>query len=127
MAKWLYYNPNPDGNRVGDCVIRAMAAATGQDWDTTFTGNALQAFIIKDMPSSNAVWRAYLRSRGFKRAIIPDTCPDCYTVNDFADDHPKGAFVLGTGSHAVAVVDGMVLDTWDSRNEIPIYYFYKED
>ena len=127
MAKWIYYNPNPDGNRVGDCVIRAMAAATGQDWDATFTGNALQAFIIKDMPSSNAVWRAYLRSRGFKRAIIPDTCPDCYTVNDFADEHPKGAFVLGTGSHAVAVVDGTVLDTWDSRNEIPIYYFYKED
>jgi len=127
MAEWRYFNPNPERKHTGDCVIRAIAGATGQDWDSTFTGNALQAFIIKDMPSSNAVWRAYLRSRGFKRAIIPDSCPDCYTVGDFADDHPHGRYVLGTGNHAVAVVGGEVLDTWDSRNEIPIYYFYKED
>ena len=125
MAYLKYYNPNPEGNRTGDCVIRAIAAATGQDWGTTYTAIALQGYVMGDMPSSNAVWRAYLRSRGFKRAVIPDTCPDCYTVNNFADDHPNGAFVLGTGNHAVAVVDGAVLDTWDSRNEVPIYYFYK--
>ena len=127
MAHWLYFNPNPNGSRTGDCVIRAIAAVTGQTWDTTYTAVALQGYALADMPSANHVWRAYLKSRGFSRAIIPDTCPDCYTVNDFADEHPKGAFVLGTGNHAVAVVDGTVLDTWDSRNEIPIYYFYKEE
>lgn len=127
MATWEYFNPNPEGKRVGDCVIRAICAATGQDWDTTYTGVALQAYILKDMPSANHVWRAYLKSKGFKRAIIPDSCPDCYTVADFADDHPRGDYVLGTGTHAVAVTDGgIVKDTWDSLGEVPIYYFYKE-
>lgn len=127
MAEWVYFNSNPNGSRVGDCVIRAISAATGDDWNTTYTGVALQGYVLGDMPSSNYIWRSFLDSKGFRRAIIPNTCPDCYTVGDFADDHPHGRYVLGTGNHAVAVVDGEVLDTWDSRNEIPIYYFYKED
>ena len=126
MAELRYFNPNPNGSRVGDCVIRAICAATGQDWDTTYTGVAIQGYVMADMPSANHVWRAYLDSKGFQRGIIPNTCPDCYTVNDFADDHPHGRYVLGTGTHAVAVVDGVVWDSWDSRNEIPIYYFKKE-
>ena len=123
---WVRCNPNPVGRETGDCVIRAICAVTGQDWDTTYTAAALQGYILKDMPSANHVWRAYLKSRGFKMAVIPDTCPDCYTVGDFAGEHKKGVYLLGTGQHAVAVIDGAVCDTWDSRQEIPIYYFYKE-
>lgn len=26
---YTYYNPNPDGKRTGDCVIRAIARVTG--------------------------------------------------------------------------------------------------
>jgi len=29
----IYYYPNPDGNRVGDCTVRALCKATGHDWD----------------------------------------------------------------------------------------------
>lgn len=125
MAKLRYYNPNPYGSKVGDCVVRAIAAATCQDWDETYTGITLQGYALKDMPSSNYVWGEYLKSRGFQRKTIPNTCPVCYTVSDFADDHPSGVYVLGTGLHAVAVVDGVIWDSWDSRNEVPIY-FYEE-
>ena len=58
--------------------------------------------------------------------IILDEYPDYYTVEDFCADHPKGTYVLGTGSHAVAVVDGFYYDAWDSGNEIPIYYWKEE-
>ena len=127
MAECVYYNPNPNGNRIGDCVIRAICAVTGQDWDKTYTGVALQGFVLKDMPSSNAVWDAYLRSKDFVREVIPNTCPDaCYTVNDFANEHGRGAYLLGTGRHAVAVIDGTILDSWDSRGEIPLYFYHKK-
>lgn len=125
MAELIYYNPNPYGEKVGDCVIRAISAATGQDWDTTYTGLAFQGFALKDMPSSNYVWGEYLKSRGFERGYIPHN--PHYTVSDFADDHPHGAFVLGTGVHAVAVIDGLVLDSWDSRDEIPIFFYFLEE
>lgn len=126
MANFVYFNPNPYGAKVGDCVVRAICAATGQDWDTTYTGLTFQGFALKDMPSSNYVWGEYLRSLGFEREAIPNYCPACYTVEEFADDHPRGAYILGTGVHAVCVLDGCVIDNWDSRNEVPIY-FYKEE
>lgn len=28
---FIFYNPNPSGKRTGDCVIRAIAKATGQE------------------------------------------------------------------------------------------------
>lgn len=126
MVKWIYYNSNPSGRRIEDCVVRAVAAVTNQDWDSAYTGLVFQGFVLKDMPSSNHVWGEYLRSRGFVRRSIPNTCPACYTVSQFAEEHPTGSFVLGTGTHAVAVIDGCVYDSWDSRDEVPVYYF-KED
>lgn len=127
MSELHYYNPNPYGSMVGDCVIRAISAATGQDWDTTYKGLSFQGFALKDMPSSNYVWGEYLRACGFQRDTIPNSCPYCYSVGEFADDHPRGVYVLGTGVHAVAVIDGEVWDSWDSRNEVPIYYYYLEE
>ena len=81
---------------------------------------------MNDMPSSNAVWGAYLRTRGFRRDVIPNSCPDCYKVTDFCKDNPTGRYILATGNHVVAVINGDYYDTWDSGNEIPIYYWRKE-
>jgi hypothetical protein len=80
---------------------------------------------LADLANSDAVWTSYLRNKGFTRGVIPDTCPDCYTVADFAEDHPDGTFVLGTGSHAVTVIDGTIFDAWDSSNAIPIFFLQK--
>lgn len=126
MAEWRYFNPNPDKLRTGDCVIRAVCAATGKPWQEVYTGVALAGLALSDMPSSNRIWRFYLKSLGFSRHTIPDTCPDCYTVNDFAEEHPKGTYILGTGTHAVCVKNGITLDTFDSRGECPQYYYTKE-
>lgn len=124
---FIKYNPNPNGNLVGDCVIRAISKLTDQDWDSTYIGVCLQGFMMKDMPSSNSVWGAYLLSNGFSRGYIPNTCPDCYTVKDFCYDHQNGSYLLAIGTHVVAVIDGDYYDSWDSGNEIPVYYFTKEE
>lgn len=124
---WVEYNPNPIEKRVGDCVIRAISKVLDQDWEKTFIDLCVQGFMMCDMPSSNAIWAAYLRHKGFKKKIIPDTCPECYTIKDFCEEHPQGRFVLGTGRHAVAVVDGQYHDAWNSGNETPIYYFEKAE
>lgn len=124
---YVEYNPNPYHKRVDDCVIRGIAKVLGKDWNTIYLGVAMQGFTSKNMPSSNAVWGEYLRHKGFKRYAIPNSCPDCYTVADFADEHPKGRYILATGSHVVAVVNGDYYDTWDSGEEVPVYYFERGD
>ena len=121
---WIEYNPNPFGRRVGDCVVRAISKALDKPWEQTYTELCVQGFMMGDLPSSNAIWSAYLKHKGFKRHTIED-CPDCYCIEDFCRDHPKGVFIIGTGSHAVAVVDANIFDAWDSTQETPVYYFEK--
>lgn len=118
-------NPNPKSSRVGDCVIRAISIATGKEWESVYAALAYYGYVLCDMPSSNAVWGKYLSDLGFKQYVVTDTCPDCYTIRDFCRDHPSGTFVLGTGAHAVAVLDGTYYDTWDSGDEIVSYYWRK--
>lgn len=124
--RWIYYNPNPANNLVGDCVVRALTLALNADWDKAYADVSAQGFQMKDMPSANETWGALLRQKGFKRYIIPNECPDCYTIEDFCKDHPHGLFVLATGTHVVTCVNGHYYDSWDSGNKIPIYYFMKE-
>lgn len=123
---FIPYNANPDWNIDGDCTVRAIATATERSWDETYFWLCMQGFMMKRMPSSNVVWNAYLKHCGFERSIIPNTCPECYTVIDFCKENPSGVFLLGTGEHVVAVIDGDYYDTWDSGDEVPIYYWRKE-
>lgn len=95
---WVQQNPNPLGQHVGDCVVRALSIVLDQSWVKTYLEVCIQGLLLANMPSCNNVWGAYLRSKGFKRAAIPDTCPDCYSVRDFCKDNPSGVFVLGTGN-----------------------------
>lgn len=127
MSKWRKYNPNPAGRAVGDCVVRAVAAAMGADWETAYAMIANNGYLMGDMPSSNSVWGAVLRQHGFKRYAIPNTCPDCYTMERFAEDHPEGIYVVGTGNHVATIRDGWLLDAWDSSEEVPVFYWQKEE
>lgn len=91
---FIEYNPNPVGNNVGDCVIRAITKAMDKTWEDTYIDIVVQGFLHSDMPSSNHVWDAYLRDNGFNRYIMPNFCPDCYTIRQFCYDHPKGTYIL---------------------------------
>ena len=51
----------------------------------------------------------------------------CYPVADFCADHPRGVYVLALSSHVVCAENGSYFDTWDSGNEIPLFYWAKED
>ena len=124
---YIYENTNPTKRRVGDCVVRAISKATGDSWKETYLNLCVKGLEMGDMPSSNSVWGAYLSDRGYKRGIIPNSCPDCYTARDFAEEHPNGSYVLALSNHAVAVVDGDIYDTWDSSEEIPIYFWRQTD
>lgn len=122
---WKYYNPNPTGRTmVGDCSVRAISKALGVPWEKAYAMVVVNGFRMGDVMDSDSVWGSVLRMNGFKRENMP--CKDCYTIREFVDEHPKGIYVLGTGSHVVTAIDGDYYDTWDSGDEIPIYYWYKE-
>ena len=124
---WIKYNPNPTGRNVGDCAVRAISKALEIDWEEAYCQIAANGFAMGDMPSSDSVWGAVLRQNGFYKKVLPETCPDCYTAEDFIAENPRGVFVLGFGGHVATVVDGNLYDSWDSSKEIPVYIWYKKE
>lgn len=133
---YIKYNHNPAGIQVGDCVIRAIATALDFDWYLVHDELCNLSRDMTDMPSSNRVWKEYLRSYGFRETMIDTDCPNCLTVKDFCEQHPVGRYILSTceytaankivvsGTHVVAVIYGDWLDIWDSGADIPLSYFY---
>lgn len=124
---YVYYNPNPTGRKVGDCAVRAISKALGIDWETAFLMIAKNAYDMGDMPSADSVWGAVLRQNGFYRKAIPNFCPDCYTAEDFCKDNPHGIYVLGFGGHVATAINGVLYDSWDSSQEIPVYVWYRKE
>lgn len=120
---YQYYNPNPSGRRVDDCVIRAISKIFDMTWNEAYDEICNQGAIMHNMPSANVVWGEYLKEHGFQRYTLPNSCPHCYTIRMFARAHPHGIFAVATGSHVVAVIDGDYFDTGDSGDEVVAYYW----
>lgn len=123
---WEYYNPNPLERKTSDCAIRAVAKALEITWEEAYAKLSADGFTMGDLPNSNQVISAVLRTNGFYKMNIPNSCPDCYTFEDFCRDNPLGRFVLGTGTHVACIVNGVIYDTWDSSDMIPVFVFYKD-
>ena len=123
---WVPFNPNPLKKSVGDCVVRVLCKVLERGWVYVFIMLCIECLVQFDMPSSNAVWGTVLKHNSFRKHLIPDSCPDCYTIRDFAQDHPYGIYAVGTGSHVVAIVDGDYFDSWDSGSETVTFYWRKE-
>ena len=115
-------NPNPCHIYSPDCVFRAVALATGKTWERVYTELAVQGFVMCTPPTVNYVWGAYLEEQGFPAYEPAREC----SVRKFAKEHPKGVYIIGTGTHAVTVKNGAYFDAWDSGGENVLYYFVLE-
>lgn len=124
---WVETNLNPVGRRVGDCAVRAVAKALDMGWEAAYIALTINGLAMGDVMNGNSVIGATLRQHGFKKYNIPNSCPDCYTIEQFAEDHPSGTFVVGTGSHVVCVKNGSYFDAWDSGKETVAYVWYREE
>lgn len=123
---FIEFNPNPKRKLVDDCVIRAICLVTGKDWYTVRTELFLMGLHECDYEWKNYIWGGYLERIGFVQHLLPNTCPNCFTVKDFCKLFPIGTYLLAIGDHVVGVIDGDYYDTWDSGDEIPVYYWKRE-
>lgn len=120
---WIRCNPNPLGKQTSDCVVRAIAIATDASWRRVYTDLCSLGGIECEMPTTNVVWGIHLNELGGRQFLLPESCPQCITVRAFCERYPTGVYVIGTGSHAVCVIDGDYYDSWDSGSEVPSYFW----
>lgn len=126
---WVY----DDGGRskyfkaekVGDCVTRSIAIATGRDYKEVYD----ELFAIAKKSPRNGVKREairkYMRAHGFDWVA-------CMSVGSGVTHHLRageipmqGAIICSCSGHLVAVVDGVVHDTFDpTRDGVRAVYGY---
>ena len=118
---WIAYNKNPCGHRVGDCSVRAVSVALDVSWRTAYALMVVAGYKMCDVPSSDRVWSQVLKDHGFKKIDVEEC-----SAEEFCEDHPKGVYVLGFGGHVATVRNGLLLDAWNSSNEIIRFVLAKE-
>lgn len=123
---YIEYSINPYNRRVGDCAVRAIAKALDKSWEDAYIALCAEGLNQADMPSANNVWGSLLRKNGFRQYVVPNICPDCVTVSQFAKEHPEGTYVVATPNHVVCIENSDWFDTWDSSDETILYFYRKE-
>lgn len=120
---WINVNPNPRKRTGTDCVIRALCFAFGMSWYEVYDDLYLVGRQDCDWGSNDDVWGHYLVMRGCTPVVLPKACPRCMTILEFTKRYPKGVYIIGTGGHAVTVIDGDYYDSWDSGSEIASFFW----
>lgn len=128
-----FYNANPKDKRSSDCVLRAIATATGKSWDEVLDDLVTIAHKYKEMPDNPKCYGKYLESLGFEKMAQPRHSDNTkYTGSEFCNycstNYTNGEKIVAHigGHHIVAIVptyegDGIndrykVLDIWNSTD-----------
>lgn len=120
---YKFLNVNPKDKFCGDCVIRAIANACGQSWETTvreLTELGIQkGYILND----RKLFPLYLKQKGFTQMKEPrDLNNKKITVRQWLGSRDGWLWhsykiVVSVGSHHVSsIIDNQINDTWDCSN-----------
>lgn len=120
---WVRSNPNPKRKEVPDCVVRAIAIAMNRRWYDVYDDLYRIGREECNMPNSDEVWGKYLYRLGFEPFLLPESCPQCVTVKMFCHIFRQGVYIIGTGYHAVAVINGDYYDSGDSGSMMPSFFW----
>ena len=106
---YKYYNANPHGHNVQDCVVRAISVAEGKTWDETYEKLSRIAQDEGILLDDVRFVENYLDKR-YKRK-----CHYSKTVGEFLEEYPFGKFLLTMPGHITVAIDGVLIDTFDCR------------
>lgn len=111
---FIYYNVNPEGKKVSDCVIRAISLASGLPYriieDKLYYSSKL---LECDMFCLNCY--SFLLDDYFK---YPRINARGMTVREFSQIYKKGVYLVRMKGHISVIWDSNIIDIWDCSNEI---------
>lgn len=117
-------NINPKSRKAGDCVIRAIAKASGKSWHTVFDELTDLARSECAMPNDRPIVKKYLERIGFHKVSVQPK-PGCsrFRVKELAEQLKTPAVVFIAG-HLTAIDGfGNYIDTWDCGDKCAYQLF----
>jgi hypothetical protein len=116
---FCYYNNNPHSRRTEDCVIRAIAAGTGDSWEGAL--KKLTKHMIKTgyMLSTPELYGNYLQHIGWVQKAKPRYRNNReIKIKDFVKKFDGRAIIHVGDDHVSYIEDGKLWDIWNCEDEI---------
>ena len=107
-----YYNANPYGNDISDCVIRSLSVLTDRSWREVYNELTDLAGDVGLMFDRVEFVEDYLDDRYDRQ------CHYSKTIGEFAREYSKGRYAVTMNGHITAIIDGIIIDTFDPSNRI---------
>ena len=108
-----FYNANPYGNDISDCVIRSLSVLTDKSWREVYDELTDLAGDVGLMFDRVEFVEDYLDDR-YQRE-----CHYSKTVGEFAKEHPNGKYAVTMNGHITAILDGgRIIDTFDPSERV---------
>ena len=107
-----YYNANPYGNNISDCVIRSISVLTNRNWHDVYNELSDLAGDVGLLFSNVEFVEDYLDKR------YPRECHYAKTVGEFAKEYPHGKYAITMDNHITSLINGDIIDTFDPSNRI---------
>lgn len=107
-----YYNANPYGNNISDCVIRSISVLTNRNWHDVYDELSDLAGDVGLLFSNVNFVEDYLDKR------YPRECHYSKTVGEFAKEYPYGKYAITMDNHITSLVNGNIIDTFDPSDRV---------
>lgn len=129
MVDFKNKNVNPKNRKTGDCVVRALSIATGNDYVSVyqelFDISLKTGYILNEKRVEDKLLERY----GFIKHKQPRKYDGTkYTIGEIDKlvDCDNNVVVIRCAHHLTVVQSGKIIDTWDCRNKcISNYYTLK--
>lgn len=114
MADFIYLNVNPEQQTIEDCVIRAITLCSGLPYDTVCEKLWLTAELYDCDTLCKYCYSHYITN------VLKYKEVNCHnmTVEQFADRHPFGSYLVRIEGHLTTIINGNIYDIWDCRDEM---------
>lgn len=112
MARYIYYNQNPDGNKENDCVTRAISLASGIKY-TEVRKKLFYTSRLLNCEKLCVCCYEHLLEDVLK--YEPIQC-DGLTVEEFADLYPQGTYLVRMNGHISTIINNTIYDIFDCRD-----------
>ena len=123
---WVKFNPHPQNKKVGDCVKRAFVKALDKDYmEVQKMLNTIKNEVNATKYNDNKVWREVVKRHNMIKLSFPAVAGEQrMNGHNFATHYPKGTYILRMAKHLATCVDGVLYDSWDSRDKC-VYNAFK--
>ena len=109
---YQFYNANPNGNRISDCVIRALSVLTNRSWRSVYDE-------LNDLAGDEGkLFQDVIFVEDYLDERYPRECHYSKTVGEFAREFPYGKYAITMNGHITALVDGVIIDTFNPSQRI---------